>query len=326
MNPPLTIVTYHYVRELEHSRYPSIKGRSLEDFAGQLDYLQRYYRFVTLTDCAAALYESRPLPTRAALLTFDDGYADHFINVFPQLEARGIQGCFFPTVRATLEDRVLDVNKIQFVLASAPAVDVLLSRVFSLLDSFREEYGLASKEVYFERFAVASRWDTREVRFLKNLLQHGLPREVRERILAILFREYLAEDEACFARELYMSAEQLRYLRQHGMHVGSHGYDHVRINTLSPQEQHKEMKRSAEFLASLGVGGEEWTLCYPYGAYDESAMDAARKAGFRLAFSARVGLAHLTDAEAFRLKRLDTNDLPVDAGAPPNPWTRRASD
>jgi peptidoglycan/xylan/chitin deacetylase (PgdA/CDA1 family) len=86
------------------------------------------------------------------------------------------------------------------------------------------------------------------------------------------------------------------------------------------------MKRSTEFLDSLGVGTEEWTLCYPYGAYDESAMDTARKAGFRLAFSTRVSLTRLTDADAFRLERLDTNDLPVDAGTPPNQWTRRALD
>src|SRR5688572_27889430 len=91
-----SIVMNHYVRELRHARYPGIKGLDVEGFRGQVDYLRRHYNVVTMEDVVAALNDGDPLPEKPALLTFDDGYLDHFTNVFPILHERGLQGSFFP--------------------------------------------------------------------------------------------------------------------------------------------------------------------------------------------------------------------------------------
>ncbi len=37
---------YHFVRDLKHSRYPEIKGLSLEEFAGQIAYVRRHYNVI----------------------------------------------------------------------------------------------------------------------------------------------------------------------------------------------------------------------------------------------------------------------------------------
>jgi len=37
MSQYLTIVMYHYVRELKHSRYPEIKGLAIDDFKEQIE-------------------------------------------------------------------------------------------------------------------------------------------------------------------------------------------------------------------------------------------------------------------------------------------------
>ena len=119
MSRKVTIVMYHYVRDLEHSRFPAIKGLSVERFCRQLDYIQAHYTPIAAEDLIGALSPAKKeLPTNPILLTFDDGYSDHFANVFPLLDARGIQGCFFPPAQSVLEHKVLDVNKIQFILAA----------------------------------------------------------------------------------------------------------------------------------------------------------------------------------------------------------------
>src|SRR5271165_3942024 len=119
MNRRVTIVMYHYVRDLERSRFPAIRGLSIERFCWQLDYIQTRYTPIAAEDLLEALSSpSGDLPPNPILLTFDDGYSDHFTNVFPLLDARGIRGCFFPPAQAVLEHKVLDVNKIQFVLAT----------------------------------------------------------------------------------------------------------------------------------------------------------------------------------------------------------------
>ena len=96
MNRQITIVMYHYVRDLARSRFPEIKGLSLERFRRQLDYIQSHFSPIALDDVfEAASDPKKDLPPNSILLTFDDGYSDHFLNVFPFLDARGMKGCFF---------------------------------------------------------------------------------------------------------------------------------------------------------------------------------------------------------------------------------------
>jgi len=95
----LTIVMYHDVRDLARSRFPRVKGLDLARLRGQVDYLLRHHTVVTMEQAIAAAHGGEPLPADAALLTFDDGYADHFQSVFPVLDDHGIQGSFSPPPR-----------------------------------------------------------------------------------------------------------------------------------------------------------------------------------------------------------------------------------
>src|SRR5690554_711940 len=118
MDARLTIVAYHYVRDLARSRFPALRGLPVERFREQLGYFRQHYNLIRGDDLLAAVAEGAPLPPRALLLTFDDGYADHFTHVWPILDDLGLSGCFFPPARPLLEATVLDVNKLHFVLAS----------------------------------------------------------------------------------------------------------------------------------------------------------------------------------------------------------------
>ena len=59
------------------------------------------------------------MPEKALVLTFDDGYLDHYSFVLPILKAHQMQGSFFMPGKTFAEDTLLDVNKIHFILASA---------------------------------------------------------------------------------------------------------------------------------------------------------------------------------------------------------------
>ena len=123
----LTVVMFHYVRDLKNSRYPQIKGLDRELFIEQIEYLMRHYNFVTMEQVIAAKRGNSNLPEKAILLTFDDGYSDHFNLVYPILKNRGIQGSFFAPIKALTENIVLDVNKIHFILASCDNVRKIIS-------------------------------------------------------------------------------------------------------------------------------------------------------------------------------------------------------
>ncbi len=310
-NRKVTIVMYHYVRDLEHSRFREIKGLSLERFRRQLDYIQAHYTPITVEKLLAALRSrDQDLPTDAILLTFDDGYADHFTNVFPLLEARGIQGCFFPPAQALLEHRVLDVNKIHFVLASGCDPNELLDRVMKTVPETAPDYPLQSREFYLQKLGGDRRYDSREVVTLKRLLQHELPEPIRQRLVSSLFAEYVTSDEKAFACELYLSLDQIACMRRHGMHFGSHGYTHAWLNHLSHDAQAVEIDRSLEFLQRLGIGEDDWTMCYPYGGFNESLLQIVGVRGCRLGFAVEDRVADIDLDDPLALPRVDTNDLP----------------
>ena len=77
---------YHYVRPLARTRFPEIKGLDLEDFRAQIRYIDRHYHVISTSELIAALDGEMDLPENAALLTFDDGYADHYDYAMPILQ------------------------------------------------------------------------------------------------------------------------------------------------------------------------------------------------------------------------------------------------
>jgi len=311
MNRRVTIVMYHYVRDLARSRFPLIKGLSIDRFRRQLDYIQTRYVPVAVEDLLEAFASPhKSLPPNPVLLTFDDGYSDHFLNVFPLLDERGIKACFFPPAQAVLEHRVLDVNKIQFVLASSPSAWPLLDEVFDALAEFRLEYSLKTREAYLLAINEKHRYDPREVTILKRLLQRELPEPVRTEIVRRLFAEHVTSDETAFACELYMSEDQIACLNRHGMHIGSHGYAHEWLNHLAPESQVIEVDRSLEFLQKFGIREDEWTICYPYGGFNESLLQVLLGRKCRLGFTVEARTADLDVDGRLTLPRIDTNDLP----------------
>jgi peptidoglycan/xylan/chitin deacetylase (PgdA/CDA1 family) len=209
-----------------------------------------------------------------------------------------------------MEHKVLDVNKIQFILASAGDGGAILDEVFSSLDEFRSKHELKTKEEYLAAMTGEHRYDSREVTLLKRLLQRQLPEAVRTEIVQRLFTKHVATDEAAFACELYMSVDQIACLRRHGMHIGSHGYTHAWLDHISPEAQVVEIDRSLEFLQRLGIGRENWTMCYPYGALNDSTLEILQARQCRLGFTVEARVANLDVDHALTLPRLDTNDLP----------------
>lgn len=310
----LTVVMYHYVRDLLKSRYPSIKGLDLEHFKGQIEYLQKNYTFVTIEQVIDAYSGKDTLPENSVLLTFDDGYIDHYTNVFPILYNKGIQGAFFAPVRAVTQHKVLDVNKIHFILASIKNIESLLDEIKLLMNEFRNEYDLNSYEYYYDKIAIANRFDTKDVIFIKRLLQVELDESLRKIMTDKLFTKFVSADEAAFSNELYMSKEQMKCMIECGMHIGSHGYDHYWLGSLTTEQQEKEIQESVNFIESIGANIGKWTICYPYGNYNQDTLTLLQKYKCQLGFTTEVSKANVNINaswnEKYKIPRLDTNDLP----------------
>jgi peptidoglycan/xylan/chitin deacetylase (PgdA/CDA1 family) len=313
---------YHYVRDLKHSRYPKIKGLDSDLFKNQIEYILKYYKVIRMEELFGALVGNNTLPNNSILLTFDDGFKDHFEYVFPILDEMGLQGSFFPSVRAIIEKRVLDVHKISFILSNVDNKRLLLEEIYLLIEKYSPKYRPNIRKEY-NKISQDRRFDNSIITLIKALLQQNLPIIMRRNVNRELFYRYVSNDEKNFAQELYMNIDQLKCMIRHGMYIGNHGWDHYRLNKLSKQRQRKEIEISLKFMKSVGCDVNKWAMCYPHGSYNESIINLLKNNSCMVGFSTEVGIADIDNGNPFALPRLDTNDLPKDKNAEPNEWTKK---
>ena len=316
----LTIVMYHYVRELKNSRFPDIKGLELSLFIEQIEYLRKNYQIVTAEEVINSIDNGDVLPPKAALLTFDDAYIDHYLYVFPILDKYKLQGSFYTPVMTVTENKVLDVNKIHYILASTDEKNEIIKDIQTLLSQYQSEYGLKSFDFYFKKLARNGRFDSKEIIFIKRLLQSELDEELRGRIADELFVKYVGINESTLSQELYMNREQIITMRKHGMHIGCHGSNHYWWTRLSAQELEREVDLSLKFLADIGVDMNNWTACYPNGLYDSQSARILSEKGCKFAMTIEADIANTNKDSRFIMPRLDTNYIPKERFANVNDW------
>jgi peptidoglycan/xylan/chitin deacetylase (PgdA/CDA1 family) len=319
---PLTIVMYHYVRDLARSRYPHIKGLDKADFAGQLDYIQEHYEVVGTRAVVAAIREGAALPENACLLTFDDGYLDHYETAYPMLAARGLTGSFYAPACLAESGKLLQVNKVHYVLAATEDHAGVKAALLDKLAAYRGDYDLPSDGALYAQFSTASRWDPPDTAFIKKVLQKGLPEEVAAAIAGELLAEFVGVGEAELATETYMTLAQMREMVAKGMEIGGHGYSHRPLGKLGRVEQAGEIERTLDFLEAVyGAVPAGWPLTYPSGSYNADTLELLGAVDCGVAMTTNPpGLAELD--RPLEMRRVNTNDLPFKKGDQISEWTR----
>jgi peptidoglycan/xylan/chitin deacetylase (PgdA/CDA1 family) len=94
----LPILMYHYVEPWPPAPDEIRQGLTVrpEDFAAQMAWLHdRGYVTVSLYDLVAALAVGRPLPEKAVVITFDDGYGTLMDFALPVMQQYGYTGTVF---------------------------------------------------------------------------------------------------------------------------------------------------------------------------------------------------------------------------------------
>ncbi len=301
------VVMYHYVRDAAGSRFPGLKALAPADFEAQLDWLARDWHPVTFPQFEAAMRGDAPLPARAALLTFDDGFVDHYETVFPSLRARGWSGVFF-LAGATLDDepRLLNVHKTQFLLAVLGA-----GRFSSAVDAAIETAMPEAGNRRLAHRAEVYRYDASPDLAAKHLLNYELPFAVSDHVLSDLFAAHLG-DETAFARGLYVAPEMVREMAAGGMTFGFHTERHPVLSRLDGVVQRAELHGGAARVRAL-TGQESVPFCYPYGhphTYDVHTLAALDEGGYAAAFNTVRRLARPAADPRFEIPRFDTRDLP----------------
>jgi hypothetical protein len=299
---------YHYVRNIQGSAFPGIKGLEVGGFKRQLDYLTSEFNMISPEELVNFAVNCEALPDKPCLLTFDDGYKDHFDHVLPELLKRQLKAAFFPPGEAIVNRKILNVNSVQHILACSGDPTTLVRE----LNRACVDHGLRSEDldVLWRDLAFPSRHDPKEVIYIKRMLQHRLPENLRNEITKRLFEAYVSTDPKGFADDLYMSFDEVKSMVDSGMYVGSHSMGHHWLDKLSRREQSAEIARSVDFLNTVGAPTQDWIMCYPFGAYNDDTLAVLSEQDGAVGLTTRPAAALLDSDDILELPRYDTNDFP----------------
>jgi peptidoglycan/xylan/chitin deacetylase (PgdA/CDA1 family) len=300
-----TIVMYHYVRDMDKTDYPDIKGLTVKEFEIQLDYILKNYSVIPLPDYLEFLQNKKDIPDDSCILTFDDGLKDHYQNVFPVLQDRNIPAAFFPITQPLFEFILPVVQKAHFLLAklgTKKLADEFNQTLKSKFPELFEEFIVNDKNKKEQRF----RWDDCLTANLKHSIG-ALPVKAKTEILNHIFSKHF-ENEKEFCQKLYLNFEEIKEMIKAGMYFGSHSHTHPMLSRLNFSEQVKEIKNSKELLEKeLDI--EIKAFSYPYDSFNAETIDILKQEKYICGLTSKVGVNKGKNIDPFKLKRIDTNDV-----------------
>ena len=94
----LRILAYHRVRDVVEEQFDfdlALVSATPRQFREQVAWLKANYTPVRLSDAIECMQAGLPLPAKAVVITFDDGYDDNYHVAFPILRELGIPATFF---------------------------------------------------------------------------------------------------------------------------------------------------------------------------------------------------------------------------------------
>jgi peptidoglycan/xylan/chitin deacetylase (PgdA/CDA1 family) len=271
---------YHYVRDPGATRFPGIRALPPALFEQQLDWLEAHHTLVTPERFQDAVDGRAPLPPNAALLTFDDGFIDHYETVFPILRARGLSGIFFASyVASGPRPMLLGVHKTHCLLGA------LGPETFgrAVLEECRMSL---SRDAAHAGVFGRDPWEDVGERAIKHLLNYELPYGDADRVLDDLFARHIG-DAAVIARAFYLDEQMMAEMARGGMVFGYHTRTHRMLSRLSTDEQEAELRDGAAWIRAI-TGQVHVPFCYPWGGrgtYTAETIRILRDTGYALAFN-----------------------------------------
>lgn len=277
----LRVLVYHRICNPTHGLRgtPHVVSATPTAFEDQVSYIARHYVPITAHDAAAALLEKAPLPRRAVLLTFDDGYRDFLTDAWPILKHYGVPALLFvPTAypgtsRGFWWDELFEM----VCRAEVPSIQVFGLRTLPLRTP--EEQWIAYRRLHDF------------VRFLP-------PGELSARLLEL--RQSLGTPE--LESRAMLTWDELRFLASEGLAVGSHTRTHAAMPYLT-EEQLVDELRSAHVDLERELGRAAPLFSYPFGLADPRAVPTLRDLGYVAAFMSLPGRNFIGRRDPFLLFR-----------------------
>lgn len=275
----LSILIFHRVLDAPDPLFPDeVDRRRFDEIAG---WLARWFNVLPLGDAVQRLVAGT-LPSRAAAITFDDGYADNWTNAVPILQRHGLSATFFIATGFLNGGRMWNDTIIESVRRTNATT----------LDLSQFGCGAWSIEGAEAKRAAIGRLLTR--------VKH-LPFSQRDEVVRFVPAVCGVE----LPTDLMMTDDQVVQMVASGMEVGAHTRSHPILTRLDDDLAAEEILASRKYLSTL-LSRDIDLFAYPNGRqgddFDARHVRMVRELGFRAAVATNPGAA-TGEADLYRLPR-----------------------
>ena len=281
----LTVFMFHRVLPRDSIAFERAEREftlSVAGFAKCLDFIKLHYNVVPHSAIQSHLIDGQTLPSRSALITFDDGWRDTLLHALPELKRRNLPGVLFLATEVTelTEDRWW-----QDMLVEA----LLVPENLTLLET---------------DLNIATASDaTRSARMRR--LASALAESDASRRYALLSKFVAIDTDS---RQMLTEADLLKL--SPNISVAGHGHTHGPLSCL--RNAQADLNTCAAKLRQMKA--DDWAISYPHGAQDVNTLPAANRAGFKVCYSSEPNLVN-TSAKHRAQKALGRLHIPE------NQWT-----
>jgi peptidoglycan/xylan/chitin deacetylase (PgdA/CDA1 family) len=282
--PGGVILMYH--RVAEKSTDPWRLCVTPENFAAHLEILQKHARPLRLAHLAQSLQEGA-IQARAAVITFDDGYANNLHVAKPLLERQSIPATVFVTAGYVGKKREFWWDELDRALLRPGALPPVLS--LRVNGTYRElDVGVAAvySDEDFDHDCAHDREPSHRIKFYYRIWELLQPLSDSQRQKAM--DEILTwAGDASPARPSHcpLLPDEVCSLTEGGLvDVGAHTMSHALLSAHTKDFQQAEIRQSKVYLEEL-LGNPVTSFCYPFGKYSEETVSLVREAGFTCACS-----------------------------------------
>ncbi|MDX9860731.1 MAG: polysaccharide deacetylase family protein [Rhodospirillales bacterium] len=300
-------IMYHYVREGDASM-PYFRHLDFANFRRQLDFFESEYGFVERDEFDAFLAKgTMPKKAGKVLLTFDDGFSDHYDYVYPELMRRRLWGAFYVPASPYLDNAMLDVHRIHLLCGTVAGQDLVNATVALVHEDMMPD----SRVSGFRNATYTKQNNIQGITEVKRILNYYIDYKYRNYVVSKLCDKYQIDSSV---EKFYMDKGGMSQMESDGMIIGSHSVSHPVMSKLTREEQRAEIESSFGFLRSF-LRLERSTYCHPYGGFhtfNGDTIDLLNDHGVEFSFNVESREIVRSDSVQSRqhLPRFDCNEFP----------------
>lgn len=262
-------------------------------FDQQMRFLKEHYSIISLNTLVESMNQGRDIPSRSAVVTFDDGWRDNYEYAFPILKKHAVPATIFLSTGYIGTNRIFWPERLIYCLTyqSEQCRSNLQNTDWQGHDIIHN---------LFKRILSASDRDNHPLfnHLIEQLKQ--LKPDTRKKIIDSATAGISLDSDDM---RVMMNWDEILEMSNAGIDFGSHGAEHEILTLLNPDEIAGELKTSKRTIVNK-LSEKELAFAYPNGNYDDNIKKQVTDNGYICAVSTRTGKAAAA-SDRFALDRIN---------------------